>query len=193
MCLVTMVCDMPMARPAADRLPTAATFANTSSPVRRSTTVNLTPLVLAVINNADLITPRRMGHIWVTNTGDTHDRYPDRPLCRAVTSRQPRHSFLGPRPFAQGLHLHHHWHRRLLPKHRIPRLFRLSSYRRRARRRARPSARPLDPTDFASAPADHDRRNLAACRQWLAVYRPKRRLGISGVLDRGAGRSGLAR
>ena len=55
------------------------------------------------------------------------------------------------------------------------------------------SARPLDPTDFTSAAADHDRRNPAACRQRLAVYRPEWRLGIPGVLDCRACRAGIAR
>src|SRR5271163_1206841 len=41
MCLVTMVCDMPMPRPAAEKLPLAATFAKTSRLVRRSSAISL--------------------------------------------------------------------------------------------------------------------------------------------------------
>ena len=41
--------------------------------------------------------------------------------------------------------------------------------------------------------ADHDRRDPAARRQRLAVHQPGRRLGIPGVLDRGACRPGPAR
>jgi hypothetical protein len=42
MCLVTMVCEILMARPAAEKLPAAATLANTSKLVSRSSTEHLT-------------------------------------------------------------------------------------------------------------------------------------------------------